>query len=369
MAAIYLRSKEVTGANYVSYNGVSYHRTGVFKKLSSTTTTPVSDVDLFYVNSCSAADYGQKELINGGTLSVPASATEFQLKFDGNNPGDEGILILGDNPSTCNVTLSVNAVGNLVFDPLSSGDPGGFEFITYPTTLNYTDCNSTVWSITLAAKGSFYLAFATTSPAAGGGGGGSGDWSAAHSLGLSANGSQNHSIDACFTSSCPAWHDNVHHYHWVPLIGAWGADIYGWYGQPNQAGSVVNFTLSLIDKYTAYPHDLNTASLEAIAGSTVCADCVGLSAHTFQMSGMDATGSLYRKSGDTSAPIGPTWAIPCAGCGGSANALSLTLAITSSHPAAMPIDWTTGLDSEGNQALFDINFTGTDHQWTLGKYR
>lgn len=172
MAAIYLRSKEVKGANFVSYNGVSYRRTGVFKKLSSTTTTPVSDVDLFYVNSCSAADYGQKGLINGGTLSVPASATEFQLKFDGNNPGDEGILILGDAPNTCNVTLSVNSGGNLVFDPLSSGDPGGFEFITYPTTLNYTDCNSTVWNITLAAKGSFYLAFATSSPAAGGGGGG-----------------------------------------------------------------------------------------------------------------------------------------------------------------------------------------------------
>jgi hypothetical protein len=123
-----------------------------------------------YVSSCSAADRGEYTLPNSGTLSVDVSAGEFQMKFEGSATGDTGILILQDTGSTCNVQLSVNAAKNLVWDTGSTGTPNNYEFTSYPTTLNYTDCNGNVFDISLAGLGSYIL---TAKPSTSSGGGAS----------------------------------------------------------------------------------------------------------------------------------------------------------------------------------------------------
>lgn len=157
---IYFRSKQVKGVDYVFYNGKSYKRTGKYVPKSTTSSVPLSDVDIMYVESCSAAELGNLELNVNGTLTVPTSTSEFQLKYKGENSGDTGILVLEDeNGNTCNISLSVNAVSALVFDVASSGVPSPYTFVTYPTTLDYVDCLSNQWKITFASKGSYYLVF------------------------------------------------------------------------------------------------------------------------------------------------------------------------------------------------------------------
>ena len=157
---IYFRSKQVKGVDYVFYNGKSYKRTGKYVPKSTTNSVPLSDIDIMYVESCSAAELGNLELDANGTLTVPTSTSEFQLKYKGENSGDTGILVLeDDNGNTCNISLSVNAVSALVFDVASSGVPSPHTFVTYPTTLDYVDCLSNQWKITFASKGSYYLVF------------------------------------------------------------------------------------------------------------------------------------------------------------------------------------------------------------------
>jgi hypothetical protein len=164
--AKYIKSRHVTGVDYVIISGDTYKRTGNYLPVSSTTTVPIADVKKMYVSTCSAADRGEYILPNSGTLSVDVSAGEFQMKFEGSAPGDNGILILQDTGSTCNVQLSVNAANNLVWDTGSTGTPNNYEFTSYPTTLNYTDCNNNVFDISLAGLGSFIL---TAKPGSGAG--------------------------------------------------------------------------------------------------------------------------------------------------------------------------------------------------------
>ena len=155
--AKYIKSRHVTGVDYVIITGDTYKRTGNYLPVSSTTTVPIADVKKMYVSTCSAADRGEFTLPKSGTLSVDVSAGEFQMKFEGSLSGDNGILILQDTASTCNVQLSVNAADNLVWDVGSTGTPNNYEFTTYPTTISYTDCNNNVLDITLASLGSFIL--------------------------------------------------------------------------------------------------------------------------------------------------------------------------------------------------------------------
>jgi hypothetical protein len=371
----YINSSYLSGGNFVVRdNGRVFKRTGntVTKsaayaarepKFSSTSLViERPEVDkVMYVSTCSAAEKGEFILPKSGTLSVDVSAGEFQMKFEGGSAGDTGILELRDTASTCNVQLSVNSADNLVWDTGATGTPNNYEFITYPTTLSYTDCNNNVLDITLASLGSFILTGKKTGAASPGACSGI-LYSSTHALDLSGTLGLNHSVDACFTSSCPSWHANAHHYHNILYNGGWGADIYAQHGPGS--GEVL-FTLSLIDRNTTYP-TFNRSALEAASGSTVCADCAGLSAHSFSISGANATGSLHDPTSTFGAgELGSDWAIPCAGCGG--NVQSLVLAI-SGQAGTAPINWSTGLDAHGNQALYCINFTGDDWKWTLSKY-
>ena len=157
---IYFRSKQVKDLNFLKHNGKSYTRTGKHVPKSSTVTTPLSDCEPFYVTSCSATDFGNQIVIPGGTVTVPYSATEFQLKFTGKNAGDSGFLILEDSVGrTCTVQLSVNALSALVFDVQETGvpSPHTFDKLSHPSTINYVDCMSHKWDITYAAQGSYYV--------------------------------------------------------------------------------------------------------------------------------------------------------------------------------------------------------------------
>lgn len=159
---LYFNSKQVRGINYIQYNGKSYFRTGKVLPKDSTTTTPVSDVDFFYVSSCSAVELGEQVVNPGGSVTVPSSAVEFQLKFTGDMPGDMGDLILEAAPGqTCTIALSVNALSALVFDGHETGVPSPHEFVAYPSSFDYSDCFGNNWLVTYAARGSYYLTFKT----------------------------------------------------------------------------------------------------------------------------------------------------------------------------------------------------------------
>jgi hypothetical protein len=125
-----------------------------------------------YVGTCSAAERGEYSLSNGGTITVPSTASEFQVKFAGSSHNDTGNVILSAGGSTCNVQLSVNLLDQLVWDTGSSGTPSNHVFTTYPSTFVYTDCNNLQYDITLAGLGSFILTGKYKGTASGGGGGG-----------------------------------------------------------------------------------------------------------------------------------------------------------------------------------------------------
>jgi hypothetical protein len=127
-----------------------------------------------YVGTCAAAERGEYDLTVGGTLTVPSTASEFQLKFTGATHQDTGTVILSANGSTCNVQLSVNSLDQLVWDTGTSGTPNNHVFTTYPSTFVYTDCNNLQYDISLAGLGSFILTgkWKGNVPASGGGGAG-----------------------------------------------------------------------------------------------------------------------------------------------------------------------------------------------------
>lgn len=157
---IFFRSNLVKGVNFLQYDGKSYYRTGKILPKDVTNTTPLSDVDLFYVNSCSATELGNQIIIPGGSVTVPTTATEFQVKFEGDAAHDRGSLILeSPNGQTCTISLSVSPTSALAFDTDYSGAPSPIIVNSYPTSFEYTDCLSNTWNVTWAAKGSYYLTF------------------------------------------------------------------------------------------------------------------------------------------------------------------------------------------------------------------
>jgi len=174
--AKYIKSRHVTGVDYVVINGDSYKRTGNYLPISTTPTVPEADITKMYVGTCSAAERGEYSLSNGGTITVPSTASEFQVKFAGSSHNDTGTVILSAGGSTCNVQLSVNSLDQLVWDTGSSGTPNNHVFTTYPSTFVYTDCNNLQYDISLAGLGSFILTgkWKSNVPAGGGGGGGGG---------------------------------------------------------------------------------------------------------------------------------------------------------------------------------------------------
>ena len=353
----YIKSRDVQGIDYVLVDGVSYQRTGSFLPISSTTTTPLSDVTAMHVSSCSAADRGQFNLSEGGTLTIPSSG-EFQMKFAGVSADDTGILVLDDNGSTCNVLLSVNAIDNLVWDAgiTPTGTPNGYEFITYPHTFSYTDCNSNIYDVTLAGLGSFFITVNRTfTPAP-----------TIYSFTLSGNLGHTHASDACFSSSCPGWSsvDNSHHYTGV-VSGGDQADLYvvSTHAIPTYGGDV-EFVISVGYKDTQFngSDTLDAAAFEAHTGGTLCTDCAMLSAHSFTIGGSTATGSF--SSSSVPEWLDTTYAIPIA-TGGSG--LSLVLSITGTN-TAFPINHTTGLDAHDVRVLYDIVYSGSDWNWTLAEY-
>jgi hypothetical protein len=436
----YINTKHLSGANFaVRDNDRVFKKTGrvISPRKAAAARSPhqpnkslvITEPELknvMYVSTCSAAELGEKQLPVGGNLLIPPTETEFQLKFAGDQHQDTANLLLG----TCTVMLSVNSTNNLVFDQLATGS-GPHEFVSYPSTITYTDCSNKEWLITFAAKGSFILTGREVSAETHTG------WAAEDMLGihtvtrnvvnsaqlndwinvnphecwqlidsfsyqpgnetytgavyttqaacqnampapttscpstyaepslvLSGGLGHNHSVDACFSTSCPAWHHGGHHYlSWLhTTLSGWGADIYG-------VADDVNFTLSVIDKNTYHP-TFNSSWYENYTGENIGALSVAISANTMSISGNPATGLFYKQT--SPGVYAPGWAfdnlVICAGCG-SANAVSLVLAI-SGQPLSthMPIDWTTGLDAAGNQALYCINFTGENREWTLGKY-
>ena len=72
-----------------------------------------------YVNSCSACDLGQQNVALNGTVTVPSSATEFQLKFDGVSSGDVVYLIFDNVNLTlrkCFSTLQEDVITKLTWN-------------------------------------------------------------------------------------------------------------------------------------------------------------------------------------------------------------------------------------------------------------
>ena len=163
MPKIYLKSKDVKGVEVVKYDGVCYTRTGVTSPASRVTLTPTTSVTPFYVD-CDGCLLGEQSLAVGSTLNIPNTADEIQIKFDSNTPNDTATIELSDPTgvnSTCAVTLSVNGAQNLVFDALASGN-GPWEFTTVPMTINYVDCNTMKYDITLAGLGSYIVTLSNT---------------------------------------------------------------------------------------------------------------------------------------------------------------------------------------------------------------
>ena len=155
---IYIKSRQVQGVNYVFHNGESYKRTGVTKPLSATTPLSGKEYTKLYVDSCSGAAMGETGIPVGGTTDIDTStAGEFQLKFEGTDPGDTGELIFRNGSSTCSMILSVNDTGNPVWDATGTGTPSAYEIdkTSLPHTFAYEDCNSNRYEITLAGLGSF----------------------------------------------------------------------------------------------------------------------------------------------------------------------------------------------------------------------
>ena len=163
MPKIYLKSKDVRGVEVIKYDGVCYTRTGITSPASRVTLTPTTSVTPFYVD-CDGCLLGEQTLAKNTTLSLPNTADEIQIKFDTNTPDDTATIELTDpngTLSTCAVTLSVNASNNLVFDALASGN-GPWEFTTVPMTINYVDCNTMKYDITLAGLGSYIITLSNT---------------------------------------------------------------------------------------------------------------------------------------------------------------------------------------------------------------
>jgi hypothetical protein len=74
-----------------------------------------------------------------------------------------GDLILEDaSGQTCTIALSVNALSALVFDGHETGVPSPHEFVTYPSSFDYSDCFGNNWVVRYAARGSYYLTFRST---------------------------------------------------------------------------------------------------------------------------------------------------------------------------------------------------------------
>lgn len=352
----YIKSRDVQGIDYVLVDGVSYQRTGSFLPISSTTTTPLSDITAMYVSSCSAADKGQFNLSEGGTLTVPTGDGEFQMKFAGVSADDTGILVLDDNGSTCNVLLSVNATDNLVWDAgaAPTGTPNGYEFTNYPHTLSYTDCNSNIYDITLAGLGSFLITVKPTGVPA-----------TSYVYTFLGNAGETASVDACFTSSCPGWSPVDSKHHFTGAVG--GGDIIDQaniYAVSTNDGNV-SFTLS-VGGYLTQGETLSTATFEAQTGATVCSDCLMLSAHSFNIAG-DTTTATGTFSSSNSQWYGTAYAVPPAGMGQSSYSLSLVLSVTGIG-TTLPINQTTGLDANGVRVLYDIEFSGINYDWTLAEY-
>ena len=155
---IYIKSRQVQGVNYVFHNGESYKRTGITKPLSATTPLSAQDYTKLYVDSCSGASMGETGVPVGGTTDIDTSTSgEFQLKFEGTNPGDAGELIFRNGSSTCSMILSVNNTGNPVWDATGTGTPSAYEIdkTSLPHTFAYQDCNNNRYEVTLAGLGSF----------------------------------------------------------------------------------------------------------------------------------------------------------------------------------------------------------------------
>ena len=156
----YTNSKITKGSNFVEIDGVSYRKTGNYKLLTSVPVVPDASVKLLYVDSCSAAAFGEQQLSDGGFVTIPASQSEFQVKFDG-TAGDSATLQLQDASSgPCNVTLTVNPAGNLLWE---DGAGFSFEFTSVGQVLNYTDCNGNTYDVSYAGTGSWIIRVYSTS--------------------------------------------------------------------------------------------------------------------------------------------------------------------------------------------------------------
>lgn len=163
----YTNSRHTQGIQFVEIDGVSYRKTGNFKSISSVTHVPDEDVKLLYVDSCSAADFGQQELTNGSTVDIPETQQEFQIKFDG-VAGDTANVVLKNAAGDCNIEVSVNVAGQLVWD---SGTGGvAYTFTTIGEVLNYTDCNGNTYDVVYAGTGSWFITVKLTSRSSSGGG-------------------------------------------------------------------------------------------------------------------------------------------------------------------------------------------------------
>ena len=161
MPKIYIKSKDVAGADVVEYDGVCYTRTGNTFKANSVTLTEVSDV-IKYFTDCDGCAAGQTDVAVGSTVSIPNTATNFQFKFAGASEGDTATMDLS-GATTCSVLLSVNGDNNLVFDAATPPTGNGpHVFTSVPQTISYVDCQTHTYDITLASLGSYVLTGART---------------------------------------------------------------------------------------------------------------------------------------------------------------------------------------------------------------
>lgn len=161
MPKIYIKSKDVAGADVVEYDGVCYTRTGNTFKANSVSLTNASDV-IKYFTDCDGCATGQSDVAVGSTVNIPNSATSFQFKFAGAAEGDTATLDLS-GATTCSVLLSVNGDNNLVFDAATPPTGNGpHVFTSVPQTISYVDCQTHTYDITLASLGSYVLTGART---------------------------------------------------------------------------------------------------------------------------------------------------------------------------------------------------------------